>query len=112
MEKRGSETIRVMGKLFRQMYSYDGNRKISRDEFLLGLREVGINPSKQENDVLLPFFDKNNDGMVDFEEFLIGIRGKPNLRRQSIIDKAFLRFDKEGTGFISVKEVRYIFLII
>ncbi len=53
MEKKGSDTIRVMGKLFRQMYSFDGNRKISREEFLLGLREVGINPTKQENDVLI-----------------------------------------------------------
>jgi len=44
--------------------------------------------------------------MVDFEDFLIGIRGKPNSRRQAIIDKAYLRFDKDGTGYISVKDVR------
>ena len=106
MEKRGSETIRVMGRLFRQMNSYDGNRKINKEEFLLGLREVGINPTKQESEVLFNFFDKENEGLIDFEEFLIGIRGKPNFRRQSIIDKAFLRFDKDGTGYISVTDVR------
>jgi len=53
MEKRGSETIRIMGKLFRQMNSYDGDRKVNPDDFLLGLREVGINPSKQECEVKL-----------------------------------------------------------
>ena len=52
MEKRGSETIRIMGKLFRQMNSYDGDRKVNPDDFLLGLREVGINPSKQECEVI------------------------------------------------------------
>ena len=50
--------------------------------------------------------------MVDFEDFLIGVRGKPNSRRQAIIDKAYLRFDKDGTGYISVKDVRYIVLLI
>jgi len=56
--------------------------------------------------LILPFFDRDRDGMVDFEDFLIGIRGKPNSRRQAIIDKAYLRFDKDGTGYISVKDVR------
>jgi len=106
MEKRGSETIRIMGKLFRQMNSYDGDRKVNPDDFLLGLREVGINPSKQECEVVLPFFDRDRGHMVDFEDFLLGIRGKPNSRRQAIIDKAYLRFDKDGTGYISVKDVR------
>lgn len=52
MEKRGSETIRILGKLFRQMNSYDGDRKVNPEDFLHGLREVGINPSKQEYDVI------------------------------------------------------------
>jgi len=106
MEKRGSETVRVMGKLFRQMNSYDGNRKINYDDFCLALREVGIAPSRQENECLQPFFDKDHDCLFDFEEFLTGIRGKPNARRQAIIDKAYLRFDKDGTGYISVIDIR------
>ncbi len=56
--------------------------------------------------LVIPYFDIEREGKVDFEDFLIGIRGKPNSRRQAIIDKAYLRFDKDGSGYISVKDVR------
>jgi Ca2+-binding EF-hand superfamily protein len=60
-------------------------------------------------DIILKFFEKDNDGMINFEEFLIALRGKPNERRQAIIDKAFLQFDKDGTGFVDVTEIRQIY---
>lgn len=107
--KRGSETIRSVGKIFRQMNSYDGNNKINKDEYILGLREVGAILTKNELDILCNYFDKDCEGYVNFEEFLIGIRGKPNQRRQAIIDKAFLKLDKEGNGLIDVTDLRTIF---
>lgn len=59
--------------------------------------------------MVLTVFDKDKDSCVDFEEFLTAIRGKPNVRRQSIIDKAFLKFDKEGNGYIDVISLRSVF---
>lgn len=40
--KRGYENLRILGKIFRQMKSYDFNDKINKDEFLSGLRDIGI----------------------------------------------------------------------
>ena len=37
------------------------------------------------------------------------MRGKPNDRRQAIIDKVFLKFDKEGTGLIDLTEIRQVY---
>jgi len=45
---RGPNTIRSLGRVFRQMDSYDGNNKIDKDEFLIGLKENGVNITKQE----------------------------------------------------------------
>ena len=59
--------------------------------------------------VIAKHFDKDGDGYCNFDEFLIGIRGKPSQRRQAIIDKAFLKFDKEGNGEIDVTEIRQVF---
>ena len=47
---------------------------------------------------MLNFFDKDKDGTVDFTEFLIGVRGVLNDKRQAIVDKAFLKFDRDGSG--------------
>ena len=33
----------------------------------------------------------------------------PNYRRQSLIDKAFLKFDKDGMGYIEVKDLKGIY---
>ena len=56
--------------------------------------------------MLLGLLDTNRDGSVDFEEFLIAVRGKPSARRQAMIDKAFLKFDKDGSGLINAVDLR------
>ena len=50
--------------------------------------------------------DTNGDGKVDYEEFLMGVRGKMNQKRQNISDKAFLKFDKDGSGEITISEIK------
>lgn len=91
------------------MNSYDGKSKVLKEDFLQWFKELGVVLQKNELDYLLNYFDKEGDGYCNFEEFLIGIRGKPNQRRQAIIDKAFLKFDKEGNGMIDVTDIRQVF---
>ena len=50
--------------------------------------------------------DLNKDGTIDFDEFLVGIRGKPNLKRQTIIDKVLVKFDKNGSGVVNVTDLK------
>ena len=109
INKRGVESIRSTGRVFRQFDSYDGKDKVNKDDFLFGLRESGINLPKEEQNIILSFFEKDQDGMINFSEFLVALRGKPNDRRQAIIDKAFLKFDKEGNGMIDVTEIRQVY---
>ncbi len=98
-----------MGMFFRGMVSYDGNSKVGRDEFIQWFKELTVVLPKSDLDALVYYFDKDADGSCNFEEFLTAIRGKPNGRRQAIIDKAFLKFDKEGNGVIDVADIRQVF---
>lgn len=91
------------------MPSYDGKNKLLREDFVQWFKELGILLQKSELDTLISYFDKDGEGYCDFEEFLTGIRGKPNQRRQAIVDKAFLKFDKEGNGIIDITEIRQVF---
>jgi Ca2+-binding EF-hand superfamily protein len=109
LNKKGAETIRSTGKFFRGMSSYDGNNKVMREEFVQWFKELGLILSRQELEVLITFYDKESDGGCNFEEFLTGLRGKPNQRRQAIIDKAFLKFDREGNGIIDITQIRQVF---
>lgn len=43
-----------------------------------GLRENGHDLSPSEFERIFKYFDKNNDGKVDYDEFLRGLRGDMN----------------------------------
>lgn len=87
----------------------DGNRKINKEEFYIGLKDLGVTISKREAEILLAYLDTDDDGVVNYDEFLFGIRGKPNQRRQTFIDKAFFKFDKDGTGVITAADLRGVY---
>jgi len=109
LTKRGAKAIRGLGRAFRSMDSFDGNRKVDRQEFATGLAEFGINLSKNDAQVLFAYFDRDGDGTICFDEFLVGVRGKPSTRRQALIDKAFLKFDRDGNGYIDVNDLRGVY---
>jgi Ca2+-binding EF-hand superfamily protein len=71
---RGATTIRGLGRVFRAMDSYDGNKKVTADEFRVALGEVGVVCTKAESDTLLKLLDTDGDGNINFDEFLIGVR--------------------------------------
>ena len=109
LNKRGSKTIRNLGRTFRALDSFDGNRKVDRNEFAVGLRENGVTLSSPELSALFDYFDKDKDGTVCFDEFLVGVRGSPNSRRQALIDKAFLKFDRDGNGYVDANDLRGVY---
>ena len=94
LQKRGARTIRGIGRVFR-IFDDDGNRKIEQEEFYWGLRDMQIEVSKREAAILLDSFDLDHDGTVNFDEFLVGIRGDPSAVRKKWIHKAFQKFDKD-----------------
>jgi len=75
MNNRGAKTIRGLGRVFRTMDD-TGNRKVDAQEFFVGLNECGCQLTKDETDLLLSNFDTDHDGNVNFDEFLVGLRGK------------------------------------
>ncbi len=81
--------MRGLSRAFKNFDSYNGNRKIDKEEFYIGLREYGVQISKKEAETLLDYLDTDQDVQVNLDEFLIGIRGIPNAARQAYIDKAF-----------------------
>lgn len=109
LKNRGVNTIRGMGRSFRIFDSVDGNRKIDKEEFYWGLKDIGVTITKREAEILLDYLDTDDDGYVNYDEFLTGIRGKPNQRRQVFVDKAFFKFDKDGNGYITSADLRGVY---
>lgn len=101
--------VRALGQTFRALDSFDGNRKVDRNEFVAALQRLGLSLSTYEYQLLFNYFDVDRDGSIAFDEFLVGVRGLPNPKRQALIDKAFLKFDKDGNGYIEAVELRGVY---
>lgn len=82
-----------------------GDKKLSKDEMMYGLRDYGLTVSKTELEQLFLLFDRDRNGFIDVDEFLIGIRGDLNDRRKRLVKMAFDILDTDGSGFITVDEM-------
>ena len=105
----GYDQIRIIGKNLRDTPTYDGANKIEKDDFLTCLRDIGLFLPKAANEKLVQYYDKDIDGYVYFVEFLKALRGEPSEERQKVIDEAFHRFEKDGSGMIDIRDLKGVF---
>eukprot|EP00831_Metopus_contortus_P080861 TRINITY_DN836_c0_g1_i2.p1 TRINITY_DN836_c0_g1~~TRINITY_DN836_c0_g1_i2.p1 ORF type:complete len:464 (+),score=102.69 TRINITY_DN836_c0_g1_i2:203-1594(+) len=110
LNERGSYGIRGLGILFRRMDN-SGNRKIDRHEFTWALKENGHTLSSLELERLFKYFDRNNDGVIDINEFLRGIRGELNDRRRSAVYEAFRKLDVTGDGKVTLDDIEQLYKV-
>ena len=54
-------------------------------------------------------FDEDSSGNLTFDEFLKGIRGELTPARQAVVDSAYEKFDKDGSGEISMADLKGVY---
>ena len=57
----------------------------------------------------MKFYDVDQDGNISYEEFIRGLREGLTERRQHMVDKAFLVLDKDGSGQVTVSDVKHLY---
>lgn len=58
---------------------------------------------------MIQVLDEEAEGVIDVNLFLFYLRGNPNERRLGAIDSAFKRFDRDGSGFIDIRDLKWKF---
>ena len=96
-------------KLFNQI-DLNGDGKISAKELYLGLKER-LNSDTLEDDVRNIFanLDMNNDGYIEYEEFVRASVSKEKFMGENVLKFAFRFFDKDDSGKITFKEIETVF---
>ncbi len=67
------------------MDSYQSNKQIDADEFRVGLAEWGVVIKPAEAATLMGYMDTDGSGTIDFDEFLVALRGGLNKKRLPIV---------------------------
>ena len=109
MLEKGANTIATLPRLFKSLPSFDGDSKVHATDFFNALNSIGLNLIKEDTVLICKFIDRDSTELLDFEEFLYALRGKPNEERQSAIDFVFYIFDKEKKGVADANEMKKVF---
>ena len=62
--------------------------------------------SKEETETLLACLDTNGDGNVNYDDFLVAVRGSMNKARADVTEAAFCKFDTEGCGSVKASDLK------
>ncbi|CAN8269744.1 unnamed protein product [Cochlearia groenlandica] len=106
--KLGDEQLSELREIFR---SFDQNKDGSLTELELAslLRSLGLKPSQDQLDTLLHKADRNNNGLIEFSEFVALV--EPDLVRCPYNDEQlkaiFKMFDRDGNGYITAAELAH-----
>ncbi|CAG5131809.1 unnamed protein product [Candidula unifasciata] len=106
---RGANGIKGLARTFKIMDD-DESRTLDKKEFAKGIHDYGlVEFDKAQIDELFQIFDKDNNGHIDFDEFLVRLRPPMNQNRKNLIYQAFHKLDKTGDGVITIDDLKGVY---
>lgn len=104
IQRCGAGGIHALGRSFRIM---DDNRNgiLSFEELQTGLNDYGLRLHDDEVDELIAAIDKDGAGRINYDEFLLAVRGDINPRRRKMIEMAYNVLDRDGSGLVTVDDI-------
>ncbi|PIA15017.1 calmodulin [Coemansia reversa NRRL 1564] len=99
-----TEKRRIEYKEAFELFDTDGSGAISHKEMGELMRKMGHNPTKQEIQDMINEVDADNNGEIDFEEF-VAMMELQRVTTDAELREAFKVFDTDGDGTISIDEL-------
>eukprot|EP00249_Psilotum_nudum_P023359 c28846_g1_i1 orf=441-2168(-) len=104
-ESLSEEEIAGLKEMFKMMDT-DDSGAITFDELKAGLRRLGSGLMDTEIQTLMEAADVDNNGTIDYGEFIAATVNLNKLEREENLFAAFCYFDKDGSGYITVDELQ------
>jgi Ca2+-binding EF-hand superfamily protein len=87
----------------------DGSHTLSRSEFEKACRDFKLEITSEDIGTMFGGFDMNRDGTIQYDEFLRVIRGDLNDYRRGLVERAFKKLDRDGSGVIEIQDLEGIY---
>ncbi|GMH72416.1 hypothetical protein TrLO_g1680 [Triparma laevis f. longispina] len=104
LASRGAKGIVGMGRKFKIMDD-DGSGALNMSEFKKCMKEMNMDLTDVELRKLFEHFDADQGGSIGYEEFIQGVRDPLTPRRLALVQLAFAKIDRDGSGEVEPAEV-------
>jgi len=102
------EDLEEMRKAFVE-FDTNGDGKLTKDELINGLLKVKTpTEAKAEVDRIMSMIDNDNNGYIEYEEFLSASLNKEKLLTDENLMQVFELFDKDKSGKVTAGEIKII----
>ena len=101
---RGATGFCGLQRKFRIMDD-DGSKSLDKEEFKKALREMAIQLTNSEFEIMFDIFDRDKSGTISFDELLVEIRGPLSEKRKKLVHMAFDILDSDRNGAIDGEEI-------
>ena len=102
------EDLEEMRKAFTEFDS-NGDGKLTKDELINGLLKVKTpTEAKAEVERIMSMIDNDNNGFIEYEEFLSASLNKEKLLTDENLLQVFQLFDKDSSGKVTANEIKVI----
>eukprot|EP00794_Sanderia_malayensis_P012752 gene12752-14059_t len=98
LKKRAIKTVTNLAKHFKKM-DKSGDGVLDKSELKAALKDFRLAIPDQHFDYIWNLVDTNEDGKLDYGEFVRGFIGEMNEFRKRLVRKAFARLDTSKAGF-------------
>lgn len=83
----------------------DGSKTLNKQEFEKACRDFKAEIASEDIGILFNAFDINRDGTIQYDEFLRIIRGDLTDYRRQLVERAFQKLDRDGSGIVEVNDL-------
>ncbi|XP_010477091.1 PREDICTED: calcium-dependent protein kinase 10-like [Camelina sativa] len=104
-EHMSIQEVEVIKNMFSLMDD-DKDGKITYEELKAGLQKVGSQLGEPEIKMLMEVADVDGNGVLDYGEFVAVIIHLQKIENDELFKLAFMFFDKDGSGYIELDELR------
>ncbi|XWS43318.1 hypothetical protein CRYUN_Cryun16bG0092600 [Craigia yunnanensis] len=104
-QRLSQEEIAGLKEMFK-MIGIDNSCQITYEELKTGLKRFGANLDETELHALMQAADVNNNGTIDYEEFIAATLHLNKVEREDHLLAAFSCFDRDGSGYITQDELQ------
>jgi len=84
----------------------DSSNSLSLPEFIKALEDYRIFISPEQQSTIFRLFDQDGNGEINYEEFISGVVGSMNKRRECVVQAAFQKLDLDKSGTLQIDEIK------